>query len=92
MELEEAYNGNPAPGTQSGSAVVIIGAEDEDFENDIELLQNPDAQSGLFQNLEVLKEHPTYLMVFLQHVVLQFDSSPVVSPARDVWFDWGARL
>ncbi|XP_015282233.1 PREDICTED: rho guanine nucleotide exchange factor 1-like [Gekko japonicus] len=78
MEVEEAYNGNPAPGAQSGSAVVIIGAEDEDFENDIELLQNPDAQTSLFQNLEVLKEHPAYLMVFLQHVVLQFDSSPVL--------------
>ncbi|XP_054854959.1 rho guanine nucleotide exchange factor 1 isoform X3 [Eublepharis macularius] len=74
MELEEAYNGNPAPGAQTG--ITIIGAEDEDFENDIEL--NPDAQSSLFQNLEILKKHPAYLMVFLQHVVLQFDSSPAL--------------
>ncbi|KAH0631673.1 hypothetical protein JD844_006123 [Phrynosoma platyrhinos] len=79
MELEEGYNGNQAPGARSGFAMAIIGAEDEDFENDIEPFQNPDAQSGLFQNLKSLKSHPAYLMVFVQHVVLQFDSSPVVS-------------
>lgn len=78
MEVEEAYNGSPALGARSGSAMAIIGAEDEDFENDIEPFQNPHAQSGLFQNLEILKKHPAYLMVFLQHVVLQFDSSPVL--------------
>ncbi|XP_077192819.1 rho guanine nucleotide exchange factor 1 isoform X2 [Paroedura picta] len=78
MELEEAYNGNPVPGTQSGSVIAIIGAEDEDFENDIELVPNPDTQSSLFQSLEILKKHPAYLMVFLQHVVLQFDSSPAL--------------
>ncbi|KAJ7304005.1 hypothetical protein JRQ81_011523, partial [Phrynocephalus forsythii] len=76
MEVEEGYNGNPALATQTGSAMAIIGAEDEDFENDIE--PNPDAQSILFQNMKVLKLHPTYLMVFVQHVVLQFDSSPVL--------------
>ncbi|XP_066494291.1 rho guanine nucleotide exchange factor 1 isoform X2 [Tiliqua scincoides] len=79
MELEEAYNGSAALGARSGSAMAIIGAEDEDFENDIEPFQNPHAQSGFFQNLEILKKHPAYLMVFLQHVVLQFDSSPVLS-------------
>ncbi|XP_042295472.1 rho guanine nucleotide exchange factor 1 isoform X3 [Sceloporus undulatus] len=78
MELEEGYNGNPALGARSGSAMAIIGAEDEDFENDIEPFQNPDAQSTLFQNLKSLKSHPAYLMVFVQHVVLQFDSSPVL--------------
>ncbi|XP_067317720.1 rho guanine nucleotide exchange factor 1-like isoform X2 [Anolis sagrei] len=78
MELEEGFNGNPALGARSGSAMAIIGAEDEDFENDIEPFQNPEAQSGLFQSLKVLKSHPTYLMAFLQHVVLQFDSSPVL--------------
>uniref|UniRef100_A0ABM5ETD2 Rho guanine nucleotide exchange factor 1 isoform X2 n=1 Tax=Pogona vitticeps TaxID=103695 RepID=A0ABM5ETD2_9SAUR len=76
MEVEEGYNGNPALATRTGSAMAIIGAEDEDFENDIE--PNPDAQSGLFQNLKVLKLHPAYLMVFVQHVVLQFESSPVL--------------
>ncbi|XP_072836406.2 rho guanine nucleotide exchange factor 1 isoform X4 [Pogona vitticeps] len=76
MEVEEGYNGNPALATRTGSAMAIIGAEDEDFENDIE--PNPDAQSSLFQNLKVLKLHPAYLMVFVQHVVLQFESSPVL--------------
>lgn len=60
-------------------------------------LQNPDAQSGLFQSLEVLKKHPTYLMVFLQHVVLQFDSSPVVRLSQAAhfgvgWLAQGCRL
>ncbi|XP_044290818.1 rho guanine nucleotide exchange factor 1 isoform X2 [Varanus komodoensis] len=76
MELEEAYNGSPAPSARGGSAMAIIGAEDEDFENDIE--PNPDAQSCLFQNLKLLTTHPAYLMVFVQHVVLQFDSSPLL--------------
>ncbi|XP_025023841.1 rho guanine nucleotide exchange factor 1 isoform X1 [Python bivittatus] len=78
MELEEGYNGSSALGAQGGSAMAIIGAEDEDFENDIEPFQHPDTQSSLFQNLEILMKHPAYLMAFIQHVVLQFDSSPVL--------------
>ncbi|XP_062996643.1 rho guanine nucleotide exchange factor 1 isoform X2 [Elgaria multicarinata webbii] len=78
MELEEGYNGNPSLGARGGSAMAIIGAEDEDFENDIEPVSNPDAQSCLFQNLKLLTAHPTYLMVFVQHVVLQFESSPLL--------------
>ncbi|XP_032084002.1 rho guanine nucleotide exchange factor 1 isoform X2 [Thamnophis elegans] len=78
MELEEGYNGSSALGAQGGVAMSIIGAEDEDFENDIEPFQHPDAQTSLFQNLEILMKHPAYLMVFIQHVVLQFDSSPVL--------------
>ncbi|KAM9207901.1 LOW QUALITY PROTEIN: rho guanine nucleotide exchange factor 1 [Leptosomus discolor] len=78
MEPEEAFNGSPSAGARSagGSAVAIIGAEDEDFENDIE--PNPDDQSSLFQSLELVRQHPAYLMAFLQHVVLQFDSCPVL--------------
>ncbi|KAM3829391.1 rho guanine nucleotide exchange factor 1 isoform 4-T4 [Vipera latastei] len=78
MELEEGYNGSSALGAQAGLAMSIIGAEDEDFENDIEPFQHPDTQTSLFQNLETLMKHPAYLMVFIQHVVLQFDSSPVL--------------
>ncbi|XP_053908655.1 rho guanine nucleotide exchange factor 1 isoform X2 [Cuculus canorus] len=74
MEPEEGFNGPPTPGARA--AVAIIGAEDEDFENDIE--PNPEEQSSLFQSLELLRQHPAYLMAFLQHVVLQFDSCPVL--------------
>ncbi|XP_074991107.1 rho guanine nucleotide exchange factor 1 isoform X2 [Calonectris borealis] len=78
MEPEEAFNGSPAAGARGagGSVVAIIGAEDEDFENDIE--PNPDDQNSLFQSLELVRQHPAYLMAFLQHVVLQFDSCPVL--------------
>ncbi|XP_064359625.1 rho guanine nucleotide exchange factor 1 isoform X5 [Dromaius novaehollandiae] len=76
MEPEEAFGGSPAAGARGGSVVAIIGAEDEDFENDIE--PNPDDQSSLFQSLELVRQHPAYLMAFLQHVVLQFDSCPVL--------------
>lgn len=41
-------------------------------------LQNVDDQSSYFQSIELVKEHPAYIMVFLHHVVLQFDPSPVV--------------
>ncbi|KAM6033148.1 rho guanine nucleotide exchange factor 1 isoform 3-T3 [Theristicus caerulescens] len=84
MEPEEAFNGrpvspqSPAAGARGAGAsvVAIIGAEDEDFENDIE--PNPDDQNSLFQSLELVRQHPAYLMAFLQHVVLQFDSCPVL--------------
>ncbi|TFJ96219.1 B12-dependent methionine synthase [Platysternon megacephalum] len=76
MEPDEPYNGGLAPGAQSGSSMAIIGAEDEDFENDIE--PTPEDHSSLFQSMVVVKTHPAYLMAFLQHVVLQFDSSPVL--------------
>ncbi|XP_074713781.1 rho guanine nucleotide exchange factor 1 isoform X2 [Strix uralensis] len=78
MEPEEALNGSLAAGTRGAGAsgVAIIGAEDEDFENDIE--PNPDDQNSLFQSLELVRQHPAYLMAFLQHVVLQFDSCPVL--------------
>uniref|UniRef100_A0A8B9ME97 Rho guanine nucleotide exchange factor 1 n=1 Tax=Accipiter nisus TaxID=211598 RepID=A0A8B9ME97_9AVES len=39
---------------------------------------NPDDQNSLFQSLELVRQHPAYLMAFLQHVVLQFDSCPVL--------------
>ncbi|XP_038238667.1 rho guanine nucleotide exchange factor 1 isoform X2 [Dermochelys coriacea] len=76
MEQDEAYNGDPAPGAHSGSSVAIIGAEDEDFENDIE--PTLEDQSSPFQSMGLVKQHPAYLMAFLQHVVLQFDSCPVL--------------
>ncbi|KAM5131841.1 rho guanine nucleotide exchange factor 1 isoform 2-T2 [Mantella aurantiaca] len=59
-----------------GGSHSIIGAEDEDFENDIE--PQVDDQSSYFQSIELVKEHPAYIMVFLHHVVLQYDPSPVL--------------
>ncbi|XP_040268898.1 rho guanine nucleotide exchange factor 1 isoform X2 [Bufo bufo] len=63
-------------GLHSMGAVSIIGAEDEDFENDIE--PNVDDQQSYFQSIELVKDHPAYIMVFLHHVVLQFDPSPLL--------------
>lgn len=57
-------------------AMSIIGAEDEDFENDIE--PNVDDQQSYFQSIELVKSHPAYIMVFLHHVILQFDPSPLL--------------
>ncbi|XP_066463212.1 rho guanine nucleotide exchange factor 1 isoform X2 [Eleutherodactylus coqui] len=63
-------------GFHSMGAMSIIGAEDEDFENDIE--PNVDDQQSYFQSIELVKDHPAYIMVFLNHVVLQFDPSPLL--------------
>ncbi|XP_015472168.1 rho guanine nucleotide exchange factor 1-like [Parus major] len=76
MEPEEGLSGPPCAGARGPSAAAIIGAEDEDFENDIE--PTPEEQNSQFQSLELLRQHPLSLMAFLQHVVLQFDSCPVV--------------
>ncbi|NWV72257.1 ARHG1 factor, partial [Malurus elegans] len=38
----------------------------------------PEEQNSQFQSLELLRQHPLSLMAFLQHVVLQFDSCPVL--------------
>lgn len=69
----EPYSEGPGPGAAS---LPIIGAEDEYFENDME--PTPDEQSSVFQSMELVLRHPAYLMAFLHHVVLQFDSSPVL--------------
>ncbi|XP_059194616.1 rho guanine nucleotide exchange factor 1b isoform X1 [Centropristis striata] len=59
----------------SNAAMSIIGAEDEDFENDL----NDVMDDTHFNNIDVLKEHPTHLLVFVQHVILQFDPAPLLS-------------
>ncbi|XP_063798451.1 rho guanine nucleotide exchange factor 1 isoform X6 [Pseudophryne corroboree] len=72
MDQEDGHYG----GFHAMGATSIIGAEDEDFENDIE--PNVDDQSSYFQSIEQVKDHPAYIMVFLHHVVLQFDPSPLL--------------
>ncbi|KTF91057.1 hypothetical protein cypCar_00015557 [Cyprinus carpio] len=53
----------------------IIGAEDEDFENDKQPMV--DDQCSHFNSIELLKSRPTHLLVFIHHVMLQFDCAPV---------------
>ncbi|XP_031144464.1 rho guanine nucleotide exchange factor 1b isoform X4 [Sander lucioperca] len=54
----------------------IIGAEDEDFENDLNDVMED--QCAHFNNIDQLKERPTHLLVFMQHVILQFDPAPLL--------------
>ncbi|TKS82308.1 Rho guanine nucleotide exchange factor 1 115 kDa guanine nucleotide exchange factor [Collichthys lucidus] len=54
----------------------IIGAEDEDFEND--LTDVVDDQCTHFNSIDQLKDRPTHLLVFMQHVILQFDPAPLL--------------
>uniref|UniRef100_A0A8P4KNP3 Rho guanine nucleotide exchange factor (GEF) 1 n=1 Tax=Dicentrarchus labrax TaxID=13489 RepID=A0A8P4KNP3_DICLA len=60
----------------SNPAMSIIGAEDEDFEND--LTDVVDDQCAHFNSIDQLKDRPTHLLVFLQHVILQFDPAPLL--------------
>ncbi|XP_077382413.1 rho guanine nucleotide exchange factor 1 isoform X2 [Festucalex cinctus] len=53
----------------------IIGAEDEDFENDLNEVVD---EQCLFSSIEMLKERPAHLLVFMQHVILQFDPAPLL--------------
>ncbi|XP_077432253.1 rho guanine nucleotide exchange factor 1 isoform X2 [Vanacampus margaritifer] len=53
----------------------IIGAEDEDFENDLNEVVD---EQCLFSSIEMLKERPAHLLVFVQHVILQFDPAPLL--------------
>nr|KAF6289815.1 Rho guanine nucleotide exchange factor 1 [Pipistrellus kuhlii] len=68
-----AAPGPPRPGLVP---VSIIGAEDEDFENELEA--NAEEQNSQFQSLEQVKRRPAHLMALLQHVALQFEPGPLV--------------
>ncbi|XP_035278095.1 rho guanine nucleotide exchange factor 1b isoform X3 [Anguilla anguilla] len=77
MDSEEAQDGQPPNAAQrSNPAMSIIGAEDEEFENEL----NPmvDDQCSHFNSIELLKARPTHLLVFLQHIMLQFDCARVL--------------
>uniref|UniRef100_A0A8B9H2F3 Rho guanine nucleotide exchange factor (GEF) 1b n=1 Tax=Astyanax mexicanus TaxID=7994 RepID=A0A8B9H2F3_ASTMX len=76
MDYEDAHNGRVLSGAHGNSARSIIGAEDEDFENDLD--QTVDDQCSHFNSIELLKSRPTHLLVFLHHVILQFDCAPVL--------------
>ncbi|XP_067264579.1 rho guanine nucleotide exchange factor 1 isoform X4 [Chanodichthys erythropterus] len=71
------YNQRGPSGAQSSNpAMSIIGAEDEDFENDEQPMV--DDQCSHFNSIELLKSRPTHLLVFIHHVMLQFDCAPVL--------------
>ncbi|XP_056330707.1 rho guanine nucleotide exchange factor 1b isoform X4 [Danio aesculapii] len=77
MDYEDVLNGRGLSGAQSLNPVMnIIGAEDEDFENDEQPMV--DDQCIHFNSIELLKSRPTHLLVFLHHVMLQFDCAPVL--------------
>ncbi|XP_060718264.1 rho guanine nucleotide exchange factor 1b isoform X2 [Tachysurus vachellii] len=78
MDGEDAHNGRALSGAHcSPLARSIIGAEDEEFENDLD--PTVDDQCSHFNSIELLKSKPTHLLVFLHHVILQFDCAPVLS-------------
>uniref|UniRef100_A0ABI7ZF58 Rho guanine nucleotide exchange factor 1 n=1 Tax=Felis catus TaxID=9685 RepID=A0ABI7ZF58_FELCA len=68
--------GAPGPPRPGLVPVSIIGAEDEDFENELET--NAEEQNSQFQSLEQVKRRPAHLMAFLQHVALQFEPGPLL--------------
>ncbi|XP_031241560.1 rho guanine nucleotide exchange factor 1 isoform X9 [Mastomys coucha] len=72
--------GGAAPGPpRSGLVSIIIGAEDEDFENELEAVsRNSEDQNSQFQSLEQVKRRPAHLMALLQHVALQFEPGPLL--------------
>uniref|UniRef100_A0A8C8X6V5 Rho guanine nucleotide exchange factor 1 n=1 Tax=Panthera leo TaxID=9689 RepID=A0A8C8X6V5_PANLE len=77
MEADDIARGlAPGPPRPGLVPVSIIGAEDEDFENELET--NAEEQNSQFQSLEQVKRRPAHLMAFLQHVALQFEPGPLV--------------
>lgn len=77
MEADDIARGlAPGPPRPGLVPVSIIGAEDEDFENELEM--NAEEQNSQFQSLEQVKRRPAHLMAFLQHVALQFEPGPLV--------------
>ncbi|XP_034495351.1 rho guanine nucleotide exchange factor 1 isoform X2 [Ailuropoda melanoleuca] len=77
MEAEDVARGlAPGPPRPGLVPVSIIGAEDEDFENELET--NAEEQNSQFQSLEQVKRRPAHLMALLQHVALQFEPGPLL--------------
>ncbi|KAJ8289823.1 hypothetical protein GJAV_G00005740 [Gymnothorax javanicus] len=90
MDSEEAQDGLPVGAQSSYPAMSIIGAEDEDFENDLD--PAVDDQCSHFNSIELLKARPAHLLVFLQHVMLQFDSARVLCYLHaDLFRQFGAK-
>lgn len=91
MDLDASHEGRIEYATVAKhSSPIIIGAEDEDFENDID--PNVDDHCSHFQCLDMLKVHPAHLMAFIHHSVLQFDCAPVMAYLHaDLFKDYSAK-
>ncbi|KAK7886869.1 hypothetical protein WMY93_026490 [Mugilogobius chulae] len=77
MDAEDALFGRGVFGAPSSNpAMSIIGAEDEEFENDLNDVG--DDQCKYFSSIDQLKDHPAHLLAFIQHVILQFDPAPLL--------------
>nr|XP_030729948.1 rho guanine nucleotide exchange factor 1 isoform X1 [Globicephala melas]XP_030729953.1 rho guanine nucleotide exchange factor 1 isoform X1 [Globicephala melas] len=77
MEAEDVARGAaPGPPRPGLVPISIIGAEDEDFEN--ELKTNPEEQNNQYQSLDQVKRRPAHLMALLQHVAMQFEPGPLL--------------
>uniref|UniRef100_A0A673FES8 Rho guanine nucleotide exchange factor 1-like n=1 Tax=Sinocyclocheilus rhinocerous TaxID=307959 RepID=A0A673FES8_9TELE len=63
----------PSGAQSSNPAMNIIGAEDEDFENDEQPMV--DDQCSHFNSIELLKSRPTHLLVFIHHVMLHLGNA-----------------
>ncbi|CAM9124039.1 unnamed protein product [Bubo scandiacus] len=78
MEPEEALNGSPAGRPRGPAPRGWPSSGPRTRTSRTTSSRTPDDQNSLFQSLELVRQHPAYLMAFLQHVVLQFDSCPVL--------------
>ncbi|XP_053736300.1 rho guanine nucleotide exchange factor 1b isoform X4 [Synchiropus splendidus] len=76
MDAEDVHFGGVYGAQCSNPAMSIIGAEDEDFENDLNDVGED--QCTYFHSIDKLKEHPAHLLVFMQHVILQFDPAALI--------------
>ncbi|XP_078392247.1 rho guanine nucleotide exchange factor 1, partial [Cetorhinus maximus] len=92
MDLDDGHDVRLQFGKAHGSAnpaMLIIGAEDEEFENDLD--PTVDDNCSHFQCIELLKDRPTCLIIFLHHVILQFDAAAVLCYLHGEMFK-GANL
>ncbi|KAM4643708.1 uncharacterized protein AAGF69_015038 isoform 1-T2 [Amazona ochrocephala] len=64
------------PPEPRSAAPPIIGAEDEDFAQDME--PGPRDPDGLFRDVAALRMRPVPLLAFLHHVVTQLEPAPVL--------------
>ncbi|XP_077162904.1 rho guanine nucleotide exchange factor 12 isoform X3 [Paroedura picta] len=75
-EIQDSDSQSSIGSPSSRTAPPIIGAEDDDFDAEHEQMNGQ--YSSCFQNIELLKNRPAHLAVFLHHVVSQFDPASLL--------------